>query len=174
MSVIRIGDEATTETMLRPGGIVSLAGQRHSARARTGFIDAGVAVIVAGGGNQGVEVLPADKSPTDWPFPDTDRSSTPPTVTGYGQSIAKMLAPMLLFMRARTLRMRSLGTVFGLAAGVLAASLALGTPDHWFTALQWRDTLLCAGMFLLLGGLGLPFLDDTLDDLDSTFAQFTG
>lgn len=174
MSVIRIGDEATTETMLRPGGIVSLAGQRHSARARTGFIDAGVAVIVAGGGNQGVEVLPADQVPNRLALPGFGQV----VYSTYGDRIRaehrKDARADAAVQRARTLRMRSLGTVFGLAAGVLAASLALGTPDHWFTALQWRDTLLCAGMFLLLGGLGLPFLDDTLDDLDSTFAQFTG
>lgn len=174
MSAIRIGDEATTETMLRPGGIVSVAGRRHSARARTGFIDVGVAVVVAGGGNQGVEVLPADQV--------ADRMTLP----GFGQVVYSTYGDRIraehrgdarsdaAARRARTMRMRVLGTVFGSAAGVLAASLALGTPDHWFTALQWRDTLLSAVMFLLIGGLGLPFLDDTLEDLDSTFAQFSG
>jgi hypothetical protein len=174
MSKIKIGDEATSETMLRPGGMVVVAGRRHSARSLTGYIEPGVQLVITGGGNQGFEVLPADQV--------ADRSALP----GFGRVVYSTYGDRIraehrgdaradaAAKRARTLRMRALGALFGLASGVVAASLALGTPDHWVTVLQWRDTLVGAGLFVLIGGLGLPLLDDTLDDLDSTFAQFTG
>lgn len=174
MSMIKIGDEVTSDTMLRPGGMVVVDGRRHSARSLTGYIEPGVLLVITGGSNQGFEVMPADQVADRTALPNFGRV----VYSTYGDRIraehrgnARADAAA---RRARTQWMRALGAVIGLASGVAAASLALGTPENWLTALQWRDTLIGAGLFVLVGGLGLPVLDDTLDDLDSTFAQFSG
>ena len=130
--------------------------------------------MITGGSNQGFEVLPADQVP--------DRSELP----GFGRVVYSTYGDRIraehrgdaradaAAKRTRRLQMGALGALFGLASAVVAASLALGTPENWLTALQWRDITTGVGLFLLVGGLGLPVLDDTLEDLDSTFAQFSG
>ena len=56
---VRIGDEATTASVLRPGGMVVIRGQRYSARSGGEMIDEGTPVIVTGGDNHGFAVRAA-------------------------------------------------------------------------------------------------------------------
>ena len=53
---VRIGDEATTATVLRPGGMVVIGEQRYSARSGGELIEEGTPVIITGGGNHGFAV----------------------------------------------------------------------------------------------------------------------
>lgn len=53
---VRIGDRGRTSTILKPGGFVTVAGDRHPARCLSGFVDASTEVVIVGGDNLGLIV----------------------------------------------------------------------------------------------------------------------
>ena len=57
--VLHIGDVGRTTTPLRPTGEVEIAGDRHTARIESGWLDAGAEVVVIASDSHGLIVRPA-------------------------------------------------------------------------------------------------------------------
>ena len=57
--VLHIGDVGRTTTPLRPTGEVEIAGDRHTARIESGWLDAGAEVVVIASDSYGLIVRPA-------------------------------------------------------------------------------------------------------------------
>ncbi len=170
---IRIGDNAIAETILRPGGMVAVDGERHSARATTGFVEVGTPLLITGGDNQGLVVIPLEQAP--------DRDSLPGlgqiVFSTYGDRIRAEkqhdAAAIAAARFARMVRLRRIGVPLGLAAGVLTVAVKLGAPQNWFTAELWLNTLGGLAAFCLFGWWWLPRVERGLADFDSTFTSFT-
>ena len=163
--VIRVGDRAVAASPLRPGGIVTIHGRRHSARL-TGTVGnitlSGTELVIVGGDNSGFLVQPA----TTLASVDLPRRGDP--VHGsFGAAIQSAARRDVkrreTFERIRANQLRVRGLAAGTTIGCLAVAICWLWPSVSWPAEVWQAVLLLVGAPLGFG-LAAVWLARQLDE----------
>lgn len=169
-----VGDEAVAATVMRPGGMVLIAGQRFSARSNGEIIEAGTQVIITGGDNHGFTVQRIEQI--------TSRESLSnfgqPAYANFGSSKrAQALAEeekMRQWILARKRWIRRVGPLTG--AAFAAAGLGVLWSEVFASQTIQQAGLSAAGLLAIGAASGfvlLGLIDAFLRDIDFALARFS-
>jgi hypothetical protein len=172
--VIRVGDEAVAATDLRPGGIVVVHGERHSARTTGAWVGANTVVVITSGDNYGFTVETADGMAARQSLPNYGL----PVYSSFGAS--KRAAGIAAAERAKAWSaarerwIRRVGPAVGTGSAAAVAWLNWPTMTSSMpstAAAAFTAGLLATGAILGFGLLRL--VDHTLRDVEFSLHRFS-
>lgn len=171
---VRVGDEGVTGSVLRPGGVVIIAGQRFSARSHGDLVEEGTTVLVTGGDNHGFTVQTVDRVEVRESLPNYGE----PAYSNFGSSKkAQALRDEEAMRRWHVARKRSVRRIGPVTGGFFAALIWGFLWKELYSSIPTAQLLGVSagivGLGAIVGFLFLSLIDGFLREIDFVLYRFS-
>jgi hypothetical protein len=171
---VRVGDRGKATTIMTPSGGIVIHGKQYSARSQRGCVEKGQEVIVVGGDNGGLIVIPVEEGVANDGLPKNGQVVYPSFLEKVRARSAQWKAAKRQWLAKRRVHARrmgaTLGFIFSVAGLLLVAKSHASDLGFWELVVGSIGILLCG---VIWGTSLFVFVDRTLQMLDESFHRIT-